>query len=89
MNMIKVLFMCVSNSARSQMAEAFLRSYAGDRYEAYSAGVEPKEIHSLTRKVMDEIGNDISDQHSKGFQDYMGKEKPHKTVPEMTLFCWV
>ena len=73
MNKIRVLFLCTTNSARSQMAEAFLRSYAGDRYEAYSAGVKPKEIHPLTRKVMDEISIDISGQHSKALKDYMGK----------------
>ena len=73
MNKAKVLFLCTANSARSQMAEAFLRTYAGDRYEAHSAGVEPKEIHPLTRRVMDEVGVDISGQHSKGLGDYMGK----------------
>jgi arsenate reductase len=73
MTKARVLFLCTSNSARSQMAEAFLRTYAGDRYEAYSAGVEPKEIHPLTRKVMAEVGIDISGQHSKGLKDYMGQ----------------
>ncbi len=73
MNKTRVLFLCTSNSARSQMAEAFLRSYAGDRYEAYSAGLEPKEIHPLTKKVMDEIGIDISGQYPKALKDYMGK----------------
>ena len=73
MNKIRVLFLCTGNSARSQMAEAFLRSYAGDRYEAYSAGLEPKEIHPLTKKVMDEIGIDISGQNSKSLKDYMGR----------------
>ena len=73
MNKIRVLFLCTTNSARSQMAEAFLRSYAGDRFEAYSAGIEPKEIHPLTKKVMDEIGIDISGQYSKSLKDYMGK----------------
>jgi arsenate reductase len=55
------------------MAEAFLRDYAGDEYEAYSAGLEPADIHPLTRKVMDEIGIDISQQRAKGLKDYMGK----------------
>ena len=73
MNKIRVLFLCSTNSARSQMAEAFLRSYAGDRFEAYSAGIEPTEIHPLTKKVMDEIGVDISGQYSKSLKDYMGK----------------
>lgn len=73
MNKIRVLFLCTGNSARSQMAEAFLRAYAGDRFEAYSAGLDPKEIHPLTKKVMAEIGIDISNQHSKALKDYMGK----------------
>ncbi len=73
MNKTRVLFLCTTNSARSQMAEAFLRSYAGDRFEAYSAGLEPKEIHPLTKEVMGEIGIDISGQHSKALKDYMGK----------------
>jgi arsenate reductase (thioredoxin) len=72
-NKIRVLFLCTSNSARSQMAEAFLRTSAGDRYEAFSAGLDPKEIHPLTRKVMDEIGIDIRNQHSKALKEYMGK----------------
>ena len=73
MDKMRVLFLCTANSARSQMAEAFLRSYAGDRYEAYSAGLEPKDIHPLTQKVMDEIGIDISGQYSKALKDYMGR----------------
>jgi arsenate reductase len=73
MKKIRVLFLCTSNSARSQMAEAFLMAYAGDRYRAYSAGLEPKEIHPLTKKVMAEVGIDISRQHSKALKDYMGR----------------
>ena len=54
MSKTRVLFMCTGNTARSQMAEAFLRAYAGDRYEAYSAGLEPREINPLTISVMEE-----------------------------------
>ena len=71
MNKVNVLFLCTANSARSQMAEAFLRSYAGDKYEAYSAGLEPKGIHPLTRRVMDDIGIDISSQNSKELKNYL------------------
>ncbi len=69
-----VLFLCVGNSARSQMAEAFLRKYAGDRFTVYSAGLAPKEqIHPMTIKVMDEIGIDIRDQYPKPVKDFMGR----------------
>jgi arsenate reductase len=55
------------------MAEAFLRRYAGDYFEAYSAGLEPKPINPYTIQVMDEIGFDISGQTSKGVDVYLGK----------------
>jgi arsenate reductase len=70
---IRVLFLCTSNVARSQMAEALLKKYAGDRFEVYSAGLEPKEIHPYTRKVLEEIGIDISDQYSKDIRQFLGK----------------
>jgi len=73
MSQTRVLFLCTSNSARSQMAEAFLRKYAGDRFEAYSAGLEPKGLHPLTVKVMEEGGVDMSGHTSKGFETYLGK----------------
>ncbi len=69
----KVLFLCTHNSARSQMAEAFLRRHAGDRFEAYSAGLEPTEIHPYTRKVMEEVGYDLSGQYSKGLKQWLGQ----------------
>ena len=55
------------------MAEALLRSYADNKYEAYSAGLEPKEIHPLVKTVMDEIGIDCSSQYSKALKEYMGR----------------
>ena len=69
----RVLFLCTGNSARSQMAEAFLRKYAGDRFEAHSAGLEPKSVNPFTIRVMQEVGIDISDQTSKGVNTYLGK----------------
>ncbi len=71
----KILFLCTGNSARSQMAEAFVRKYAGDRFEAYSAGLEPKGLNPLTVKVMNEIGVDVSGQKSKSINTYLGKIK--------------
>jgi arsenate reductase len=56
------------------MAEAFLRELAGDKYEAYSAGLEPKGIHPLSIQVMSEVGIDISGQRSKDVMEYMGKK---------------
>jgi arsenate reductase len=68
-----VLFLCTSNSARSQMAEALLRKHAGDRYEALSAGMEPTTVHPLAVRAMNEVGIDISGQRSKSVKEYLGK----------------
>jgi arsenate reductase len=73
MSQTRVLFLCTGNSARSQMAESFLRKYANDRFEAHSAGLEPKGIHPFTVKVMEEASVDMSGQTSKGFDAYLGK----------------
>src|SRR5512147_988879 len=69
----KILFLCTGNSARSQMAEAFIRKYADDRFEAHSAGLEPKGLNPFTVKVMNEVGIDVSGQTSKGVDTYLGK----------------
>lgn len=69
----KVLFLCTHNSARSQMAEAFLRKYAGDRFDVYSGGLEPGEIHPYTKRVMEEIGFDLSGHYSKGIRQWLGE----------------
>jgi arsenate reductase len=69
----KVLFLCSGNSARSQMAEALLRHLAGDRFEVYSAGLDPKPIHPLTREVLAEAGIDMRGQRSKTLSEYLGR----------------
>jgi arsenate reductase len=69
----RVLFLCTGNSARSQMAEAFLRKYGGDRFEACSAGIEPRGLNSLTVKVMAEVGLDPTAYRSKGIEEFLGK----------------
>jgi arsenate reductase len=71
--MQRVLFLCTGNSARSQMAEAFLRKYGGAKFEAYSAGLEPKGLNPFTVQVMQEAGIDISGQRSKNVGEYLGK----------------
>lgn len=69
----KVLFLCTGNSARSQMAEALLRKYAGNRFEAYSAGLEPGGVNPYTIKVLEEVGVDTSQHYSKPLTTYLGK----------------
>ena len=70
----RVLFICTHNSARSQMAEAFLRKLYGDRYEAYSAGLEPTEINPpYIIRAMEEIGVEISKQYSKSLEEFRGE----------------
>ena len=73
----KVLFLCTGNSARSQMAEAFLRQEAGEQFEALSAGIEPRGLRPLAVKVMREIGIDISQQRSKDVRECMGMLIPY------------
>ena len=56
----KVLFVCVHNSARSQMAEAWLNHFGSEQFEAESAGLSPGTLNPLVVKVMQEVGIDIS-----------------------------
>lgn len=69
----KVLFLCTENRARSQMAEAFLRKYAGDQFEVYSAGLEPATIHPYVYQVMEEVGLDLKDHHCKRVDEFLTK----------------
>ncbi len=65
MEKTRVLFVCVHNAARSQMAEAFMNHLCGDSYEAESAGLEPTEVNPLVIEAMKEVGIDISGNMSK------------------------
>jgi arsenate reductase (thioredoxin) len=72
----KVLFLCTGNSARSQIAEGYLRHAAGDRFEALSAGIEPKGVNPLAIEAMREIGIEISRQQSKDVAGLLGQHFP-------------
>ncbi|MDP3947976.1 MAG: arsenate reductase ArsC [bacterium] len=67
---MRVLFVCTHNSARSQMAEALLRTMGGDRFECHSAGIAPGGVHPLAVEAMSEIGVDITGQESKSIERY-------------------
>lgn len=67
----RVLFICTHNSARSQMAEGWLRHQYGDRFEAHSAGTEATGVRPLAVQVMAEAGVDIAGQESKTLERYL------------------
>jgi arsenate reductase (thioredoxin) len=69
----RVLFVCTHNSARSQMAEGMLRAWAGDRFEALSAGTEATSVRPEAIAAMAEIGLDISGQRSKRVDPFLGQ----------------
>jgi arsenate reductase (thioredoxin) len=64
-NKQRVLFLCTHNSARSQMAEGFLRSLAGDRFEVASAGTQATRVHPLAIRAMADVGIDLRGHASK------------------------
>jgi arsenate reductase len=69
MNKPRILFICVHNSARSQMAEAFLNALCGAEFEARSAGLEPGTLNPLVVEVMRETGIDISQNKTQAVFD--------------------
>lgn len=70
---VRVLFLCTGNSARSQIAEALLRSYGGSDFDVHSAGTDPRELHPMAIEVMRNAGIDISRQASKHLDQYLGE----------------
>ena len=79
---MRVLFLCTHNSSRSQIAEGLLRSRGGSNFAVLSAGTQPRTIHPLAVKAMQEIGIDISDQTAKGIEAFA-------TEPPMDLVVTV
>ena len=69
----RVLILCTGNSARSQMGEGLVRHDAGDRYEVFSAGVNPTQVRPEAVAVMREIGIDISAHRSKSVDEFAGQ----------------
>ncbi len=78
--MQSVLFLCVHNSARSQMAEAFLKKYGGDRFLVESAGLEPGKLNPYVVRAMAEVGIDISKNRTKSVFDLANAGKSYDVV---------
>ena len=80
MNKKKVLFVCSHNSARSQMAEAFLNRLGGDKFIAESAGLEPGRLNPIVVEAMKEAGIDISQNKTKSVFDFYKQGKQYDYV---------
>ena len=76
----RVLFLCTGNSCRSQMAEAFLRHEAGDRFTACSAGLDPQPVNPLTLQVLAEAGLSIDGLRSKSTNEFLGRVAIHYAI---------
>ncbi len=76
----KVLFVCIHNSARSQMAEAFLNNMGGELFEAESAGIEKGKLNPLVVKVMAEAGIDISGKQTNEVLDFLKEGRKYDAV---------
>lgn len=98
--MMSVLFVCVANSCRSQMAEAVAKSLAGGEWEIWSAGSSPSgRVHPVATQLMKELGLELSDHRSKGLHevpqrqwDYvvtMGCGDACRMIPARCRIDWV
>ena len=73
--LLSVVFVCVANSCRSQMAEAIAKSLAGDQWEVQSAGSHPSgRVHPVAIAAMKELGLDLSGHRSKGLEELPARE---------------
>jgi arsenate reductase (thioredoxin) len=80
METVKVLFVCVHNSARSQMAEAFLNKIGNEKFFAESAGLEPGELNPAVVEIMKEIGFDLSKNETKSVFEFFKQGKRYEYV---------
>ena len=80
MSQTKVLFICVHNSARSQMAEAFLNKYGAEKFIAESAGLEPGKLNPIVIDAMKEVDIDISANQTKGVFDFFRQGRRYHYV---------
>lgn len=78
--MVKVLFLCVHNSARSQMAEAFCKKYGEGKFVAESAGLEPGKLNPYVIRAMAEVGIDISKNATKSVFDFHNEGRTYNVV---------
>lgn len=78
--MLKVLFVCIHNSARSQMAEAFLNHLGEGRFLAESAGIEPGELNPFVVRAMAEIGYDLSGKKTNRVFDFFKEQRRYDLV---------
>jgi len=69
-----VLFVCIGNASRSQIAEGYVNAKLGDRYQASSGGLNPERVSRKAISAMNEIGIDISEHRSKSVEEFYGKE---------------
>nr|HPO02375.1 arsenate reductase ArsC [Treponemataceae bacterium] len=76
----RVMFICIHNSGRSQMGEAFLRSFAGDRFEVASAGIEAGKLNPLVVKAMEEVGVSMEGHYAKKAQDFVDRGEHYDYV---------
>lgn len=80
MEKTRIMFVCIHNSARSQMCEAFVRHYAPDRFDVHSSGIESGTFNPLVVRAMEEIGVSMEGQYAKPARHYIDRHKPFDYV---------